>query len=452
LASNDDPENIMHIAFDDTDSRQGRCTTHLAFKITNYLIKNNIAEFIDYPLLIRLNPNIPWKTRGNGAICLRIKTKKQGKISEYIKQCLTESSAVGAGANPGLAVFEGLSVPDKVKEFSMAAMFDVLSRQKAEKIAKQNGFKYFTLGNGQGLVGSLAAIGCLLEADHTYEAIAYRKEEHYGTARIVDKSKVIEYNKDTFPKTFNNYDYNHKRVLITPHGPDPVFCGIRGESPEVVVSSLRRLQTHEDLDGYMVFRSNQGTNMHLKHLLSLLEIKSYTAGHVICRVNTNPYSIEGGHVMFSVDDFEGSISKVAVYEPTDLTKIASKLEREDVIQIGVGVRKATSKHQKVLNIEYLSILKLAKVYQVSNPFCNHCKRRMKSKGKNQGFECDKCENHERCETKMWIPKQRSINRGLYLATPRSHRHLTKPFHRYGMEKTSYMATKLFDKWFLSNPN
>ena len=60
--------------------------------------------------------------------------------------------------------------------------------------------------------------------------------------------------------------------------------------------------------------------MHLKHLLSLLEIKSYTAGHVICRVNTNPYSIEGGHVMFSVDDFEGSISKVAVYEPTDLTK------------------------------------------------------------------------------------------------------------------------------------
>ena len=92
-------------------------------------------------------------------------------------------------------------------------MFDVLSRQKAEKIAKQNGFKYFTLGNGQGLVGSLAAIGCLLEADHTYEAIAYRKEEHYGTARIVDKSKVIEYNKDTFPKTFNNYDYNHKRVM-----------------------------------------------------------------------------------------------------------------------------------------------------------------------------------------------------------------------------------------------
>src|SRR6266498_4377019 len=149
-----DNRTILHIGFDNTDSIVGKCTTHLAFKIINYLLQRTDAKFIDYPLLIRLNPNIPWKTRGNGAICLRIKTKKQGKIGEYIKQCLTESSAVGAGANPGLAVFEGLSVPDEVKEFSMAAMFDVLSRQKAEKIAKQNGFKYFTLGNGQGLVGS----------------------------------------------------------------------------------------------------------------------------------------------------------------------------------------------------------------------------------------------------------------------------------------------------------
>src|SRR6476469_5912590 len=131
-------DEFLHIGFDDTDSRVGRCTTHLAFKITSYLLKEPSVEFIDYPLLIRLNPNIPWKTRGNGAICLRIKTKKQNKISEYIKKCLTESSAVGAGANPGLAVFEGLSVPNEVKEFSMAAMFDVLSRQKAEKIAKQN--------------------------------------------------------------------------------------------------------------------------------------------------------------------------------------------------------------------------------------------------------------------------------------------------------------------------
>ena len=45
--------NILHIGFDDTDSTFGRCTTHLAFKVTSYLCKKNV-KFLDYPLLIRL--------------------------------------------------------------------------------------------------------------------------------------------------------------------------------------------------------------------------------------------------------------------------------------------------------------------------------------------------------------------------------------------------------------
>ena len=97
-------------------------------------------------------------------------------------------------------------------------MFDILSRKQAEKIAKEHFMEYFAFGDGQGLVGSLAAIGCLLHNDHTFEAIAYRKPEYCGTGRVVNISKVIEYSKNTFPNTFNNYDQNHRRVLITPHG------------------------------------------------------------------------------------------------------------------------------------------------------------------------------------------------------------------------------------------
>ena len=245
----DHPCEILHIGFDDTDSTLSRCTTQLAFKITDYLLKED-AKFIDYPLLIRLNPNVPWKTRGNGAVCLRISVKSHNKIIEYIKQTIEEGSNIGAGANPGIVFFKGDKVPDTIKEFSRIAMFDILSRQKAEKVAKEHFLEYAAFGNGQGLVGSLAAIGCLLQRDHTFEAIAYRKPEYCGTARIVDVSKVIEYSKNTFPHTFNNYDQNHRRILITPHGPDPVFCGIRGECPEVVVSSLERLELEEKLDGY----------------------------------------------------------------------------------------------------------------------------------------------------------------------------------------------------------
>jgi tRNA(Ile2)-agmatinylcytidine synthase len=159
-------------------------------------------------------------------------------------------------------------------------MFDILSKQKAENIAQKNCIRYFTFGKGHGLVGSLAAIGNLLDGDHTFEAIAYRGCDNYGTSRRINAPRVIKYDNITFPHTFNNYDNNHDRVLIAPHGPDPVLCGIRGENPEVVVSSLDWLQPDEFLEGYMVFRSNQGTNMHLQNELNLSRIRVYTSGYV----------------------------------------------------------------------------------------------------------------------------------------------------------------------------
>ena len=70
---------VIHIGFDDTDSPNTMCTTFLAFKIVNSL-KKEMVEFLDYPYLIRFNPNIPWKTRGNGAVALSIKTKNPQKI------------------------------------------------------------------------------------------------------------------------------------------------------------------------------------------------------------------------------------------------------------------------------------------------------------------------------------------------------------------------------------
>ncbi len=60
---------VLWIGLDDTDSLQGMCTTYLATELVSELTKD--YDLIGYPRLVRLNPNIPWKTRGNGAICLR---------------------------------------------------------------------------------------------------------------------------------------------------------------------------------------------------------------------------------------------------------------------------------------------------------------------------------------------------------------------------------------------
>jgi tRNA(Ile2)-agmatinylcytidine synthase len=441
---------ILHIGIDDTDSLDGRCTTYLAYNIVHHILENGLGDFIDYPLLIRLNPNIPWKTRGNGAICIRLRTYHRDKIIDYVSEYVEEESAIDTGANPGIVILDSKYVPDVVQEFGRKAMYDILSLEMAEKIArKYNSIDYFTFGNGQGLIGSLAAVGTLLWGDHTFEAIAYRKSENCQTVRMIDASKVIKCSEATFPNTFNSYDFTHHRVLVAPHGPDPVFCGVRGESPEIVLSSLKMIKPEEHLEGYMVFRSNQGTNMHLLNELEFRDIKPHMSGFSICRVNIKPSIVNGGHVILGVEDDHGNSIAAAVYEPTDLANIASKLDIGDEVEIGFGVREATSMHQQVLNVEYLSIIELAQTFRFFNPLCKNCGKRLKSEGKNKGFQCELCGYKGRMDQKIRIDKERNIKTGLYLPPPRSHRHLTKPIHRYGIEK-SFLTTdsnfKLSNSW------
>ena len=73
----------MHIGIDDTDSTRKGCTTHITALLVEELEKLNV-KFLDYPNLIRLNPNVPWKTRGNGALCVRI--EYDSEIDDKIKQ------------------------------------------------------------------------------------------------------------------------------------------------------------------------------------------------------------------------------------------------------------------------------------------------------------------------------------------------------------------------------
>src|SRR3989304_6658648 len=116
------PSSVIHIGFDDTDSRNGMCTTFLAYKIVEYLKKEH-AEFLDYPYLIRFNQNIPWKTRGNGAVALSIKTNKPEKIKRKVKQLVTKYSDTQGGANPGLVFYEKNTIPDNFSEFSKLALW-----------------------------------------------------------------------------------------------------------------------------------------------------------------------------------------------------------------------------------------------------------------------------------------------------------------------------------------
>jgi len=410
---------MLSIGLDDTDSKEGLCTTYLAFKITQFLIDKGV-KLLDYPLLIRLNPNVPWKTRGNGALCIKVED------NNYIKDIIdifNKYSYQGRNTNPGLIIYRG-EPSNEIIEFSRRALYTLIPRREAYRLAlKYNADIYFK-GNGQGLVGALAAIGSKLN-DHTYEIIAYRSLVNCSKRRIISKEDVITMDKGTFPYTFNNYDYKNDRILITPHGPDPVLLGIRGEDPWIILKAFRMIKINEELEGYMIFKSNQGTNAHLEFKLDSL--KPYHSGYIEGIITSKPYTIKGGHTFFTINNIP-----CAVYEPTGLSNIAQKLIPGDNVRVGGGVRRASKNHFRVLNVEYIHILELAKEIIYINPLCM-CGKRLKSAGTNKGYKCENC-NYKGFKEKEAVIIKREIKEGLYLPLPNAHRHLTKPLQRYNYNR------------------
>ena len=415
---------VLHVGIDDTDSPKGMCTTFLSYKIVKFLEDQNI-EFIDYPSLIRFNPNIPWKTRGNGAVHLTIKTKNPKKIKKKITQFVANYSDTKNGANPGLVFYQNESIPESFHKFSNLALWKLISRKNAKQFVSENKIDSFYLGNGQGLVGAIGAIGYKF-ADHTFELLSYRKKSQIGKKRIINKDSVRKMQSVTFPDTFNSYDNESNRVLITPHGPDPVFYGIRGETAKSVITASSMVSANEKLDGYMVFRSNQGTGDHLKNELQIDDLEPFTSGFLVGQVCNKPVTEKGGHVFFSVEA-KGKRIKCGVYKPTKITKVAQNLIVGDKIRIGGGIRKASKHHGRVVNVEFLDVLELAKNILLTNPTCKKCNKKMKSKGNRQGFECIKCGSKLFSKSNLEIP--RKLRSKLYLPTVSAHRHLTRPYQR-----------------------
>ncbi len=424
-------KSVLNIGFDDTDSPKGMCTTFLAYKVVD-LLKKQKTEFLDFPRLVRFNPNIPWKTRGNGAVSMKIKTSNPSKIKNQIKNLVSKYSDTKNGANPGLVFFESELIPDEFTEFSHLALWQLINRNNAKKFAKKNNLEYFYKGNGQGLVGAIGAIGYDFH-DHTLELLSYRKKQKFGKERKISIKSVKEMQEKTYPDTFNSFDTKKGRVLITPHGPDPVFFGVRGENVSSLVYASKIIKSNEKLDGYMIFKSNQGTGDHLKNELTFETMKPYASGTLSGVVSNSPKITKGGHVFFKVLSNNHEFW-CAVYKPTGMSVIASNLIRGDKISVGGGVRKASKNFPRIINLEFIEILYLEKQIKVSNPICKKCNKKMKSKGKGQGFQCIRCGKKSFKKINEITP--RKLDKQLYLPKVSAHRHLTRPQQRQGVQNKS----------------
>jgi tRNA(Ile2)-agmatinylcytidine synthase len=438
----------MHIGLDDTDSTRKGCTTYVAALLVEKLEKLNVT-FLDYPHLIRLNPNVPWKTRGNGALCLRIKYASglEDKIKETAISLLEEYSDLGfRGTDPGLVFFKSEKIPEEIKVFAKNAITGIVTLKEATSLIKKFGGEALGFKNCRGIIGALAAVGETLEDDHTYELIAYRFPENCGLKRKVDAASIFEMDELTRPYTFNNVDSEKGRVVITPRGPDPILFGVRGETPEIVKKAFGLIKPLEPVERWLVFRTNQGTDAHLKRVNALNQVKPYSSVVAKGVVSRNPRIIPLRHVIFSIRDEAGEVD-CAAYEPTGaLRKVARDLLVGDSLEVYGAVRKPSAGKPLTINLEKIKVLALAPKIALQNPMCKKCGKRLKSMGKSKGFRCEKCGARFGDARKVQIAVERELKAGLYVTSTRSQRHLTKPLRRYGLEKHGAEAEGMVENW------
>jgi tRNA(Ile2)-agmatinylcytidine synthase len=368
-------------------------------------------------------------------VALKIQTDSPQKIKKKVIEFVRKFSDLKNGANPGVVFYENETIPKKFAKFSDTALWRLISRKDAKKFISENRLDSFHLGNGQGLVGAIGAIGYGFN-DHTFELLSYRKKSHFGKKRKIISSSVQKMQEKTYPQTYSSYDEKKNRILFAPHGPDPVFFGIRGEDPKSVLFASKLIKAYEKPVGHLVFKSNQGTGDHLQNELDVYSLKPYLSGTITGVVSRPPQMQKGRHVTFYIIK-DGAEIICAVYRPTGITKEAMCLMKGDKIRVGGGIRKSSAKHGRTLNVEFFKVLKLQKKTVLVNPLCTKCNKRMKSKGRNQGFECIKCGQKAQNKTILKVPRQ--IKTKLYIPQPSAHRHLTRPQQRIGIanKQTSF---------------
>ncbi|MCD4845437.1 MAG: tRNA(Ile)(2)-agmatinylcytidine synthase [Methanosarcinales archaeon] len=416
----------MIIGMDDTDSNEGMCTTYLTAVLINEI--KELGNIKGMPHLIRLNPNIKYKTRGNAALALEIEPGpgNDKSIIDTATSLMNEMADLECeNTNPGIIFLSSndINIPglkNEIEQFMYRAIRDVLTINDVDSLIKKYHLTHSRFKNGRGLIGALAACAAVVCGlpDHTYELIAYRLLDNFGLPRVIDRGSVFRADEKTYPGTWDTVDRTNNTVVCAPHSPDPILFGIRGDDINAIKQAFSIINS-EPVGLTLLYISNQGTDLHLvdASVHDIYDERSYKVNGTVLDI---PKTISGGHVFFTLNQ-TGCI-ECAAFEPTKgLRHIIRELIPGDVIRVCGGVNNGT------LNIEKLEVVKLATHQKTINPICPSCGKRMKSAGKGQGFRCKDCGTNS--DTVIKLPVKRNIKAGIYEVPPCARRHISKPLVR-----------------------
>ena len=429
----------MWIGIDDTDSTHGGCTTWVLTELLA-LAREERVDLIGEPRLVRLNPNIPWKTRGNAALSARFgrgegARRRLGEIQGRAvwsyghgrsiprdeqerfrtaawERVLTGSRLDEPGTDPAIVVSDR-RLP---AAWYWRAVREVVPVPEVRSFLDTEGIWWRTRGSERGLVGASAAIAW--PGGHpTWELSSYREAARIGRSRRIDPESVRSA-AHRYPELFLCHDARTRRLLVAPHTACPVLFGLRSTRPGPLFRA-RRMVRSEPVDRWVLFRTNQGTGDHLP-ARSVSEVAPYTSARVRATVASAPKVLPGGHVRLSLIGDDGTGLPCLAFEPTKtLPRVAASLVPGDRLVVW-----GSRRDDPTFRLEGLRLLRLVpRAGPARPPNCRQCGDRTRSLGAARGYRCPTCHRRYPPEQGVRARSAPPFPPGEYHPTPSARRHL-----------------------------
>ncbi len=427
----------MWLGIDDTDSPRGGCTTWALTELARLAPAHGL-DLIGEPRLVRLNPNVPWKTRGNAALALHLgqghgRATTVGELGaravvayrrgvdagidahgDFLRdawQRLMEIAPADRGTDPAMVA------TDRPLPASLywSAVRDVVRIGEVRAELARVGAAVRVRGGRRGIIGASAAIAWPGKRA-TWELLAYRHPERIGRPRDVDVASVLAA-QARYPELFLCHDPRTRRLLVAPHTDCPILFGLRGRTPAAPREALATVVA-EPRERWMLFRTNQATGDHLVPRAGA-ELRAYRGAIVRGTVVGTVESLPGGHVRFALRDDVGTRIGAVAFEPTKTLPAAARgLVPGDVVRAwgSVGPR-------RTLRLEGLELIGPARMGRFVPPSCAVCGRGTASLGTRRGWRCRSCGRRLPPEAARWSPTVRDVPSGPVHPTPSARRHL-----------------------------
>lgn len=144
------------IGIDDTDTKDAGATWTMAHNLGMELKKEGF-EYLDH-IIVQLYPHNPHKTQNCVSIALTFAVPSEKK-EELIERTIELLKRDTLSDKTAIAILEGLDIPEKLREYSIATKSGMMDVETAEKTAEELGIPLIAVTGEQGKVGALAALG-----------------------------------------------------------------------------------------------------------------------------------------------------------------------------------------------------------------------------------------------------------------------------------------------------